>query len=196
MVPDPFYTLHYLWLQLDANLFAPGSDAATTATTSNITRLSYNRLKTLLVRETFDGGVKDHRACMTAADKPLKHTIVKTMMRIDLNKPLASGESMLFSIDWNYRINDCKVLTGRTGYEFFKEDGNYLYEMAQWFPRMVAYTDATGWQHKQFIGRGEFTLEFGDYLGPADRARTTTSSARRVSCKIPKRFSAKSNVNG
>ncbi len=156
-------TLRYLWLQLDANLFTPGSDAATTATTSSISRLSYNQLKTLLVRETFDGGVKI-TSVSDAAGKPLKHTVVKTMMRIDLDTPLPSGESILFSVDWNYRINDCKVLTGRTGYEFFKDDGNYLYEMAQWFPRMVAYTDATGWQHKQFIGRGEFTLELGDYL--------------------------------
>ncbi|HJN09770.1 MAG TPA: M1 family metallopeptidase [Pirellulaceae bacterium] len=156
-------SLNYLWLQLDANIFARGSDAATTATRSSITRLSYNQLKTLLVRETFDGGV-NITSVRDAADKPLKHTIVKTMMRIDLDKPLASGESVLFSIDWNFRINDNKVLSGRTGYEFFKEDGNYLYEMAQWFPRMVAYTDATGWQHKQFVGRGEFTLELGDYV--------------------------------
>jgi hypothetical protein len=155
--------LNYLWLQLDANIFAPGSDAATTATTSSITRLSYNQLKTLLVRETFDGAI-NITSVRDAADRPLKHTIVKTMMRVDLDKPLASGDSMLFSIDWNFRINDNKVLSGRTGYEFFKDDGNYLYEMAQWFPRMVAYTDATGWQHKQFIGRGEFTLELGDYL--------------------------------
>ena len=49
--------LNYLWLQLDANIFARGSDAATTATTSSITRLSYNQLKSLLVRETFDGPI-------------------------------------------------------------------------------------------------------------------------------------------
>ena len=88
-------SLNYLWLQLDANIFARGSNAATTATRSNISRLSYNQLKTLLVRETFDGGV-NITSVHDAADKPLKHTIVKTMMRIDLDKPLASGESLLF----------------------------------------------------------------------------------------------------
>jgi hypothetical protein len=50
------------------------------------------------------------------------------------------------------------------GYEFFEKDGNYLYEMAQWFPRMCAYTDYAGWQHKEYLGQGEFTLEFGDYV--------------------------------
>ena len=53
---------------------------------------------------------------------------------------------------------------GAAGYEFFEDDGNYIYEMAQWFPRLCAYTDVTGWQHKQFLGRGEFTLEMGDYV--------------------------------
>ena len=59
--------------------------------------------------------------------------------------------------------NNSKLVSGRTGYEFFEEDENYIYEMAQWFPRACAYTDVTGWQHKQFLGRGEFTLDFGDY---------------------------------
>lgn len=156
-------SLKYLWLQLDANIFAPNSDAALTATASSLGRASYNQLKSLLVRETFDGSVNIN-SVKDAANQPLKHTIVKTMMRVDLPAPLNSGESFTFSVDWDYRINNAKVIRARTGYEFFEEDGNYIYEMAQWFPRMVAYTDATGWQHKQFIGRGEFTLELGDYL--------------------------------
>jgi hypothetical protein len=69
----------------------------------------------------------------------------------------------VFSIDWNYPINDSKRVGGRTGYEFFPKDGNYLYEIAQWFPRMAAYNDVSGWQHKQFLSSGEFTLEFGNY---------------------------------
>lgn len=70
---------------------------------------------------------------------------------------------MEFSVDWRYNIVDVRKIGARGGYEFFKEDGNYIYEIAQWFPRMAAYTDYTGWQHKQFLGSGEFTLEFGDY---------------------------------
>jgi hypothetical protein len=157
------HRLHYLWLQLDANIFAPDSDASLTAKAPGTDRVSYAAMRSLLVRQTFDGGTKI-TAVRDAANQPLEHTVVKTMMRVELPQPLAGGESFTFSVDWNYRINDAKVIRARTGYEYFKEDGNYLYEIAHWYPRMVAYTDATGWQHKQFLGRGEFTLELGDYL--------------------------------
>jgi hypothetical protein len=52
---------------------------------------------------------------------------------------------------------------GRSGYEYFPKDSNYLYTIAQFFPRMCVYDDINGWQHKQFLGAGEFTLVFGDY---------------------------------
>lgn len=156
-------TLTYLWLQLDGNLFTPDSDAALIRTAPNLDRLSFDALRSLLTRETFDGGVKIAEV-LDAAGKALPYTVVKTMMRIDLPQPLKCGDSIQFSVAWSYRINDAKTLWGRTGYEYFPEDGNYIYEIAQWHPRMVAYTDATGWQHKQFLGRGEFTLELGDFL--------------------------------
>lgn len=67
---------------------------------------------------------------------------------------------------------------GRAGYEYFEKDGNYLYEIAQWFPRLAAFTDVNGWQHKQYLGQGEFTLEFGDYIvritAPADHIVAST----------------------
>ena len=85
------------------------------------------------------------------------------MMRIDLPSPLAPGGTFVFTIEWNYAINNQRIFGGRAGYEYFPRDGNYLYEIAHWFPRMAAYTDVNGWQHKQFLGTGEFTLEFGDY---------------------------------
>ena len=109
------------------------------------------------------------------------------MMRIDLPQPLARSRSTTFSIEWNYNINDAKRIGGRTGYEYFPKDGNYLYEIAQWFPRMAAYNDVTGWQHKQFLGSGEFTLEFGDYHVPHHRARPTTSSPRPACCRTRSR---------
>jgi len=156
--------LDYLWLQLEPNLFAPDSDAALTATAPNLnSNVTFKALRSLLVRESFDGGV-NITSVKDFSNADLKHTIVKTMMRVDLKQPLASGDSISFSIDWNYKINDSSVVRGRTGAEFFASDKNYIYEIAHWFPRMAAYTDATGWQHKQFLGRGEFTLEFGDYL--------------------------------
>ena len=74
-----------------------------------------------------------------------------------------SGESFTLNIDWRHNILDAVTIRARGGYEYFEEDGNYIYEIAQWYPRVAAYTDYQGWQHKQFIGRGEFTLELGDF---------------------------------
>lgn len=87
----------------------------------------------------------------------------QTMMRIDLPKPIQPGQSYSFQINWNYNINDRMRLGGRSGYEYFDTDKNYLYTIAQFYPRLVAYMDYSGWQHKQFLGSGEFTLDFGNY---------------------------------
>jgi hypothetical protein len=158
--PDP---LSYLWLQLDQNIWKQDSDSRLTGTTSpNLERLPLNQMENLLYARGFDGGYRI-TAVRDARGAPLKHTIVKTMMRVDLPQPLAPGASVAFSVDWNYNINDQRKIGGRTGYEFFPKDGNYLYEIAHWFPRMAAYNDVSGWQHKQFLGAGEFTLEFGNY---------------------------------
>ena len=155
--------LKYLWLQLDANIREPHSDGNLARTTDKLERLEFRAMRSMLAREEFEGGlnITSCEDCKTS-DK-LDFTIVKTMMRVDLPEKLAPGDSFRFQIDWDYKINNSKQVRGRTGYEFFEKDGNCIYEMAQWFPRMCAYTDVTGWQHKQFLGRGEFTLEFGDY---------------------------------
>ncbi|MCP4814460.1 MAG: M1 family metallopeptidase [Planctomycetaceae bacterium] len=155
---DPLY---YLWLQLDANIFAPDSDANTTLRPPALERVSTDALHRLLFLKTFDGSLKITSVMHDGKKQP--YTIVKTMMRIDLAEPLTKGQQFTFSIDWNYQINDSSLVRARTGFEYFEQDKNYLYEIAHWFPRMVAYTDATGWQHKQFLGRGEFTLELGNY---------------------------------
>lgn len=155
-------SLNYLWMQLDQNLFAKDSDAYRTQTSQGLDRVPLELLDSLLTRPDFDGGYKIG-AVKDAKGLPLAHTVVKTMMRIDLKTPLAPGQSVTFSVDWSYNINDADKLGGRSGYEYFPKDKNYIYEIAQWFPRMAAYTDYTGWQHKQFLGSGEFTLEFGNY---------------------------------
>lgn len=159
--------LTYLWLQLDQNIWKKDSDYYKTQTAPSFKDLPFETVESL-AKQDFDGGYKI-TSVRDVRNAPLAHTIVKTMMRIDLPGPLAPGASVTFSIDWEYNINDQKKIRGRTGYEFFKNDGNYLYEIAQWFPRMVAYDDVGGWQHKQFLGAGEFTLEFGNY-----RVRITT----------------------
>jgi len=154
--------LPYLWLQLDQNIWQKDSDARLTQTTPNLERLPLSQIENMLYARDFEGGYRI-TAVRDGKGNPLRHTIVKTMMRVDLPAPLAPGQSTSFSVDWNYNINDQRKIGGRTGYEFFPKDGNYLYEIAHWFPRMAAYNDVSGWQHKQFLGAGEFTLEFGNY---------------------------------
>ncbi len=140
------------------------SDATLTAGVPSLQgKVSLEILRGLLARQTFDGSVKI-TSVQDAAQRDLPHTIVKTMMRVDLPQPLGPGQTFGFHVAWTYRINDARLLRGRTGYEFFEKDGNYIYEVAQWYPRLVAYTDVTGWQHKQYLGSGEFTLELGDFL--------------------------------
>jgi hypothetical protein len=154
--------LPYLWLQLDQNIWQRDSDARLTQTAPNLERLPLSQIENMLYARDFEGGYRI-TAVRDGKGNPLRHTIVKTMMRVDLPAPLAPGQSTSFSVDWNYNINDQRKIGGRTGYEFFPKDGNYLYEIAHWFPRMAAYNDVSGWQHKQFLGAGEFTLEFGNY---------------------------------
>lgn len=154
-------TLTYIWLQLDQNIFAKDSLAEKTRTAPEFRSNSLNNIAQLVARD-YDG--RENITSVTdARGNPLKFTINETMMRIDLPTPLASNQNFVFNVSWNYTINNARIYGGRTGYEFFPADNNYLYEIAQWFPRMAAYHDTYGWQHKQFLGSGEFTLEFGDY---------------------------------
>jgi len=155
-------TLTYLWLQIDNNIFGKNSWTEQTRTAPDFSdRQTFQTLENLARRE-YDGKV-NITSVRDAKNAPLKHTVVNTMMRVDLPAPLAPNSTFTFSVDWNYHINDQRKFGGRTGYEFFPQDGNYIYELAHWFPRMAAYYDVYGWQHKQFLGAGEFTLEFGNY---------------------------------
>ena len=171
------HRLNYLWVQLDQNRFRPDADGLLSATAPSMDRMSYKYLDSLLDRAKFEGGY-DITKVADGEDKPLPHTIVKTMMRIDLPQPLESGSSTVLKIDWQHNIVNAKKNRARGGYEYFEEDKNYIYEIAQWYPRMAAYTDYAGWQHKQFLGSGEFTLEFGDYevsiTAPSDHVVAAT----------------------
>ena len=155
--------LRYVWLQLDPNIRHPHSDSFTTQTVKDSKRMSIDSIGGRMHRRKWDGGIRISRVADAKTKDELEFSIVKTMMRIDLPKALGNGESYKFAVDWEYQINDSKLVSGRTGFERFEDDGNCIYEMAQWFPRACAYTDVNGWQNKQFLGRGEFTLDFGDY---------------------------------
>ena len=151
--------LEYLWIQLDQNKRAQNSDSYKIQT-GNIK--SINTRSILNMDPEFEGGFNIMKV-LNKDGKPLSYTIHQTMMRINLEKPLKSKESFEFTIDWWYNINDRLEIGGRSGYEYFEKDGNYLYTIAQFFPRMCVYNDTEGWQNKQFLGSGEFTLPFGDY---------------------------------
>ena len=152
--------LRYLWVQLDQNVRDLDSDSHMIKEGFMEDRMTFDRVADL--QPDFDGGFKIE-AVNDASGRPLSHTINQTMMRVDLPKPLASGGKFTFQIDWWYNINDRLAIGGRSGYEHFEEEDNYLYTIAQFFPRLCAYYDRMGWQNKQFLGSGEFTLEFGDY---------------------------------
>ncbi|MBK8877396.1 MAG: M1 family metallopeptidase [Haliscomenobacter sp.] len=160
------HPLSYVWIQLDQNVVHPNSDTYKTTTNKLSERSTLTQLN-MMTDTTFDGGFKIEYV-KDATGKVLKYTINKTMMRVDLPAPLpAKTGKVVLQIGWWYNINDRQnpVLSAdsRGGFEFFPEDGNYLYTLAQWFPRMAVYDDYNGWQHKQFFGRGEFTLPFGNY---------------------------------
>jgi hypothetical protein len=191
-------TLSYLWLQVDQNIYRPDSDSRGAATIlnkeawtapregggefSDNNNVKFDAIRTALEGRTFDGGMQVRN--VMSDGKPLKFVVNKTMMRIDLPAALKPGEKFVFSIEWQYNINNQRVLGGRAGYEYFEDSKNALYEIAQWFPRMAAYYDAKGWQHKQFLGSGEFTLEFGDYdvklTVPADHIVASTGELQNA----------------
>ncbi|MCT4664530.1 MAG: M1 family metallopeptidase [Flavobacteriales bacterium] len=152
--------LEYLWLQLDQNIRKKDSDSKMAARMNFSSKTHSYYLKRM--HTEFDGGFKIEQVT-SASGKKLDYTINKTMMRIDLVKPLKPGQKYKFKIKWNYNINDRDKLGGRSGLEYFKKEDNYLYTIAQFFPRMCVYSDIEGWQNKQFLGNGEFALPFGNY---------------------------------
>ncbi len=153
--------LSYLWLHLDENVRDRDADNYKAASTTIRNRMSFDALKSIETHDE-DLGFKIEFV-QDANGNALPYTINKTLMRIDLPTPLASGEKVQVRIKWWFNISDRLVHGGRPGYELFPDDGNYLYTTAGWFPRMAVYGDHEGWHNKQFTGRGEFALPFGDY---------------------------------
>jgi len=153
--------LDYLWVQLDQNVRALDSDSyKITNSKLDDKNQSLRNLKRLI--PTFDGGFNIDYVKQDNG-QPMPYTINKTMMRLDLPKALKPGEKVSFKVKWWYNIQDRMQFGGRSGYEYFEEEDNYLYTIAQFFPRMAVYNEVEGWQNKQFLGRGEFALVFGDY---------------------------------
>jgi hypothetical protein len=154
--------LEFLWLQLDQNVRAKDSKSPLRDGSGVPLAQQAASFTEAYLSEPFDGGfniefVKDETG------KALPYTINQTMMRVDLPVALASKGTYSFSVKWWYNIPDHTVNRARSGYEFFPEDGNRAYVIAQFFPRMAVYSDVEGWQNHQFWGSGEFALPFGNY---------------------------------
>ncbi|NNE13387.1 MAG: M1 family metallopeptidase [Saprospiraceae bacterium] len=152
--------LTYMWLQLDQNVRAKDSHSYDIRSSGLSDRMSSGQLNRLT--PSFEGGF-NLESVTDQNGKALKYTVNKTMMRIELPSTLKPKSSFTFNIKWWYNINNTREIGGRSGYEHFAEDDNNVYVIAQYFPRMCVYDDINGWQNKQFLGRGEFALIFGDY---------------------------------
>jgi hypothetical protein len=156
--------LTYLWLQLDENEHNNINNANYQGS-NTLPRQSNDRtLDRMEESSKDDNGYGDKISKMTdAMGKSLAYTVNKTMMRVELPMPLKPGQKFVFNIDWSYKIPDRQTRGGRGGYEYFPEDGNYLFTMTQWYPRLCVYSDFQGWQNHQFTSRGEFALTFGNF---------------------------------
>ena len=154
-------TLRYLWMQLDQNRFRTDSLDRRSRTVSE-DRVSYGTLRDHHAITDTQHGYQGLQFTDAAGDA-LKFTVIDTLARVDLPQPLRSGEQVSINVDWAYNIIEEAAIGGRAGYERFEKNNTQLFFLAQWFPRLAAYTDYEGWTNKAFLGRGEFTLEFGDY---------------------------------
>jgi hypothetical protein len=175
--------LTYIWLQLDENEHDPTVGSVVFNQSGMRSNMNEAALMQIDRRKQLEGhGTKIEYVTEGVSKKPIPYTINQTMMRIDLPAPLKPGQTFVFNIGWNYKIPDRMGIGGRGGYEFFPEDGNHLFTMTQWFPRLCVYSDFQGWQHKQFTGRGEFALTFGNYdvevTVPADHLVAATGECQ------------------
>ncbi|MBS1680732.1 MAG: M1 family metallopeptidase [Bacteroidetes bacterium] len=165
--PEP---MKYLWLQLDQNNLSNGNMTDKTENSSVRDSVPTRWFPLASTTYNYEGGFKI-KSVKDATGKDLPFLVNYTMMRVDLPTVLKTGEKFTFKVEWSYVEKDRLKFGERGGYEYFPEDGNYLYTEAQWFPRMCVFDDYEGWQNKQFLGQGEFALTFGNY-----RVRITVPS--------------------
>jgi hypothetical protein len=174
--------LTYLWLQLDENEHSTINNANYQNSSSIGNQLSVQQLERMAEAKVDNGYGHIITKITDAAGKSLKYTINKTMMRVELPVVLKPGQQFIFNIDWHYKISDRLTLGGRGGYEYFPEDGNYLFTLTQWYPRLCVYSDFQGWQNHQFTSRGEFALTFGNFkvqmTVPADHVVMATGQCQ------------------
>ncbi len=155
--------LSYVWLQLDENEHSSVKNANYQNSRALSRLITTNTIDNFIEMKS-DNGLGHIISKLTdITGKALKYTINKTMMRIELPTQLKPGQKFVFNLTWSYKITNRMTVGGRGGYEILGDDANKLFTMAQWFPRLCVYSDFQGWQNRQFTGRGEFALTFGNY---------------------------------
>jgi len=155
--------LRYLWLQLDENQHLPDAESNNFDGSRVNAPLTTGDLNALNFKKNLEGYGVNIISCTDAKGNTLPYTINETMMRIDLPTVLKSKGKFVFKIKWNYKLPERMKIGGRGGYEKFADDGQSVFTITQWYPRMCVYNDYQGWNNKQFTGRGEFTVAFGNY---------------------------------
>ncbi len=175
--------LSYIWLQLDENEHSTTNNSGYQSSNfmpKTISEADIQRFSGKMDKDKEYGFNITRVADVTG--KLLPHTINKTMMRVELPTALKPGQQFIFRVDWNYNIIERTKYGGRGGYENFAEDGNDLFTMSQWYPRLCVYSDNQGWQNHQFVGTGEFTLTFGNFkvamTVPADHIIMSTGQGQ------------------
>ena len=135
-------TLRFVWLQLDQNLYRSMSKGSAMFPAQSRWGV-----------HGFQGGYE-----ITGLQVNGRGTVGKTddtMMRIDLDAPLAPRGGTL-TVGMQYAFVVPEHGSDRMGRD------SALYEIAQWYPRMVVYDDVRGWNTDPYLGQGEFYLEYGD----------------------------------
>lgn len=155
--------LTYIWLQLDENEHSNLNNSNYQSSTTLPEIATTKAIDNAEISNSDNGNGVSILKITDALGKTLKYTVNKTMMRVELPVPLKSGQQFVFNVNWKYKITDRMAVGGRGGYEYFPGDDNYLFTMAQWYPRLCVYSDFQGWQNHQFTGRGEFALTFGNF---------------------------------
>lgn len=138
-------TLRYVWLQLDQNLFRDDSRGAL-----------LNPPDARFAARGFRGGFVLDR--VESVRRRLTTTENGTLMRVELDRPLPPGAITSLEIGFSFQVPEHGA--DRMGRERFAE--GWLYEIAQWYPRLAVYDDVRGWNTEQYLGQGEFYLEYGD----------------------------------
>lgn len=159
--------LTYLWLSLDENIYSKDRNANYQYNNAVPQPLTQNEID----KWEKDLQPNDYGVNITAvtdnAGKKIKYTINRTMMRIDLPAPLKSEQQYILKIAWNYKLTNRMEYYGRGGYEHFADDGNNLYTVTHWYPRLCLYSDYGGWHNQQYSNK-EFALSFGNFTVSID----------------------------